>query len=504
MIYDFAIAHLQTRSMRVSLASSPAQSQQTRHQLANPEDSLSYELGKAVQELPPMYTRFLAGSISVLVLGTIGWAHFSEVEEVANANGKLVPSTEVRPFRAPSVGTITKINVKPGMTVEKGQTLMEIDPGATETNVASLQNDAKKIQEDIRRLEAESQGRGSTGDALQDQLIASRQREFSDKQNAAVADANRQSASIAEAQATLERLQANLATAQTTVTNANASKADARQGLRIAQERRKRLQSLENTGAVPHLEILNAETQVTQASQQLTTAINQINDAQGQIDSLNKQIDAQQERIRQSQQAFESAKSTAIGLTPQRQSEILTQLKQRREELTKKQGEIAVATQQRKDRESLTAPFAGVIYNQKATLGPIQQGEELLSLLPEDRDLVLEVKILNRDIGFVKPGMKAKVKLATFPYQEFGIIEGEVVSISPDAVVEKDENGRDLGPVFPAKVRIDRKAIAVRGREVELSPGMAGTADIVTRKKSILSFLTEPITKRFSEAFSVR
>ncbi|MER3433292.1 MAG: hemolysin D [Leptolyngbya sp. ERB_1_1] len=490
--------------MRVSLASSPAQSQQTRHQLANPEDSLSYELGKAVQELPPIYTRVMAGSISVLVLGAIGWAHFSEVEEVANANGKLIPSTEVRPFRAPSVGTITKINVKPGMTVQKGQTLVEIDPGASETNVSSLQNDAKKIQEDIRRLEAESRGKGATGDALQDQLITSRQKEFSDKQNAAVAEANRQSAAIGEAQARLERFQENLVNARATLTNANSSKADARENLRIAQERQRRLKTLENTGAVPHLELLNAAAQVTQASQQLTTAINQINEAQDQIASLTSEIQAQQERINQAQQGFASARSTAMGLAPQRQSEILTQLKQRREELTKKQGEIAVATQQRKDRESLTAPFTGIVYNQKATLGPIQQGEELLSLLPEDRDLVLEVKILNRDIGFVRPGMKAKVKLATFPYQEFGIIEGEVVSVSPDAVMEKDENGRDLGPVFPAKVRIDRKAIAVRGREVELSPGMAGTADIVTRKKSILSFLTEPITRRFSEAFSVR
>lgn len=490
--------------MRVTLASSPAQSQQTRHQLANPEDSLSYELGKAVQELPPMYTRLLAGSISVLVLGTIGWAHFSEVEEVANANGKIIPSTEVRPFRAPSVGTITKINVKPGMTVQKGQTLVEIDPGATETNVESLQNDAKKIQEDIRRLESESQGGSATGQALQDQLIASRQREFSEKQNAAIAEANRQNAAIAEAQARLERFQDNLVNARASLTNATSSKEDARKNLEIAQERQRRLKTLENTGAVPHLELLNAAAQVTQASQQLTSAINQINDAQGQISTLTREIEAQQERINQAQQGFESARSTAQGLAPQRQSEILTQLKQRREELTRKQGEIAVATQQQKDRETLTAPFDGVVYNLKATQGPIQQGEELLSLLPDDRNLVLEVKILNRDIGFVKPGMKAKVKLATFPYQEFGVIEGELISISPDAVTERDENGREMGPVYPAKIRLDRKAIAVRGREVELSPGMAGTADIVTRERSILSFLIEPITRRFSEAFSVR
>jgi HlyD family secretion protein len=191
-------------------------------------------------------------------------------------------------------------------------------------------------------------------------------------------------------------------------------------------------------------------------------------------------------------------------LAPQRQGEILTQLNQRREDLSKKLGEIAVAKKQQSDKETVTAPFDGTVYNLKITQGPVQQGEELLSILPANQDLVLEVKVLNRDIGFIRPEMNAKVKLTTFPYQEFGVIEGEVLQISPDAVVEKDENGRDMGPVFLAKVRLNKNVVSVRGRNVELTPGMTGVAEIVTRKKSILSFLLEPVTKKFSEAFSVR
>ena len=91
--------------MRVSLSSTPAQSQQVKQQLANPEDSLSFELGKAVQELPPLYTRILAGTVSAIVFGTIGWAHFSQIDEVAITQGKTVPSTEVRPIRALGVGS---------------------------------------------------------------------------------------------------------------------------------------------------------------------------------------------------------------------------------------------------------------------------------------------------------------------------------------------------------------------------------------------------------------
>jgi HlyD family secretion protein len=490
--------------MRVSLSPSAAQSQQVKARLANPEESLSFELGKAVQELPPLYTRLVAGSISVLVFGTITWAHFSQVEEVAITSGKLVPSTEVRPLRALSVGSVTKINVQAGSQVKKGDVLVEIDPGTSETTVDSLQQDAKKIREDIARLESEAKGQGSTGEPLQDALSASRRREFTDKKNAAVAEANRQSATIAEAQSRLARFQENLQNATVTLQNAKANRLGADKNLEIAKEREKRLLSLENTGAVPHLELLNAQQQVAQASQQLITADNQITDAQNQIVTLTREAEAQQERIQQAQQAFEAAKSSAEGLVPQRLSEILTQLKQRQEELTRKQGELAVAKKQRSERETITAPFDGTVYNRKVTEGPVQQGEELLSLLPKQRNLVLEVKILNQDIGFVTPGMRAKVKLATFPYQEFGVVEGEVVSVSPDAVVERDENGRELGPVFPAKVRLEKTSIPVRGKEVTLTPGMAATADIVTRKKSILSFLIEPITRRFSEAFSVR
>lgn len=493
-----------TDFMKISLSSSPAQSQQVKQRLANPEESLSYELGKAVQELPPFYTRFLAGTISVLVFGTIAWAHFSEVDEVATANGKLVPLTEVRPLRALSVGSVTNIRVKAGDTVRKNDVLVEIDPGASETSVESLEKEAKKIQEDIARLENESQGKTAAATTEQGQLSVARQLEFQQRQAAAVADANQRAAAISEAQSRLERFLENRQNALATRSNAIASRADAVRSLAIAKDRVARLSSLEKVGGVPHLEILNARQQEAQASQQVIAAENQINDAEGQLISLDKEIDAQRDRIQQARQAYESAKNTAQGLAPQRQGEILTQLKQRREELTKKLGEIAVAKQQKSDRAAVKAPFDGTVYHLKVTQGPVQQGEELLSLLPKNQDLVLEVKVMNRDIGFIRPGMKAKVKLATFPYQEFGIVEGELISISPDAVVEKDENGRDLGPVFPAKVRLSKTSIPVRGQDVAMTPGMVATADIVTRKKSILSFVVEPVTRRFSEAFSVR
>jgi HlyD family secretion protein len=490
--------------MKVSLSANAAQSRQLRQQLASPDESLSYELGKAVQELPPLYTRILAAGICVMTLGAITWANFSEVEEVATTSGKIIPSTEVRPVRSLSLGSISRTRFKAGDSVKKGDVLVEIDPGSTETNVASLQKDADKIKEEISRLESESQGGVTGGTTEQNQFLAARQLELRSKQAAAAAEQNKQLGAISEAESRYTRFQENLQNAKVTLQNAEAAEAQSKTSQELAQKRRDMLKPLENSGAIPNQDVIRAAQEVSQATQQVITASGQVTQARDAIASLENEINAQSDRIAQAQQAYESARSSAGVIAPQRTGEVLGQLTQRRTDLTKKLGEIDVAKKQQQEKESLKAPFDGTIYNVKVTQGPVQQGEELMSILPMDQPLVLEVKIRQADIGFIQPGQKAKIKLATFPYQEFGIIEGKVLQISPDAVNEKDETGRDMGPVFQAKVELGKDRVAVKGQDVRLSPGMAGTADIVTRKKSILSSILEPITRKLNESMSVR
>jgi HlyD family secretion protein len=450
---------------------SPAQIRQTRQQFVSPEDYLSYELGKAVRELPPLYTRLLAGSLSLLVFGALGWAHFSKVDEVATAQGELVPSAQVRPVRALEGGIISEIRVKEGAQVNKGDVLLVQDPTLNQAEVERLQNIAKSMQQDIARLQAEDQGKTQTGTALQDQLLGARLREFDTRQAAARADAQRQLAAIEEAKAQLAKLQGNFTNAQTALKN--------------SQERESSLRALVD-GAVPRFDYLEAKDRLTEA--------------EDRVNSLQKEIQGQQQAIRQAEQAYQSAQQTANRLGSERQSDILTQMRQRQEELANIQGQLAQA-RLKTQGQTITAPVAGKVYDIQTTLGErsVAPGQELLSILPNDEAIVLEVKLLNRDIGFISPGMRAKVKLATFPFQEFGIVEGEVIQVSPNATVDKD-----LGPVFKTKVQLKQKDILVKGKPVALTPGMAATAEIVTRQRSVLTFLLEPITRRFSEAFTTR
>ncbi len=498
--------------MKTSLASSPAQARQTKQQFARSEDYLSYELGKAVQELPPLYTRLLSGSISLLVFGAITWAHFSKVDEVAVAPGELIASSQVRPVRSLGEGTIKAIKVKEGDRVQKGDVLVERDSDLPQAQVDRLAKSARLIQEDLRRLEAERTGAAATGTNLQDQLLTSRFKDFEARRNAAIAEANRQLAVMNEAKVRVSRLQENLINARTSVVNAKTNLANAQsifdkaKGLLANAEKREQgLRSLIADGAVPRLDYIEAQNGVIQAQAGVTTsedgitnAQNKVTEAQDKVTSIEKEIAAQAQQVQQAQQAYQGARDQAARVGSERQSEILTQINKRNEEQATVEGELVQARKQQQ-QNVITAPVAGTIYSVKATRGPVQAGEELLSILPQGEELLLEVKVLNRDIGFIREGMRAKVKLATFPFQEFGTINGEVVKVSPNATTDKD-----LGLVFSTRIKLDKHSINVRGQQVKLTPGMSASGEIVTRQKSVLTFLIEPVTRRFSEAFSVR
>jgi HlyD family secretion protein len=498
--------------MKYSLMANAAQARQTKQQFAKSEDQLSYELGKAVQELPPLYSRVLAGTLSLVVFGAIAWANFSQIDEVATAPGELIASKQVRPVTSLGGGSIVKVRVKEGDYVTKGEVLIQRDPDLKQIDTARLAESAKLIREDLERLQAERIGTTTAGTKLQDELLQSRLSDYQARQAGTEAEANRQLAIVAQAKQRLKRLQENLVNAQSSWENTQAHLVNGEnvvvevaKNVAIAQEREKNLSTLITPGALPRIDYLEAQERLNRANAEMIrakdeviNAKNNLTEIKDRIASLRREIAAQSQEIRQGEQAYEGVRQQVQRLASERQSEILTQIKQRQEELNHINAQLEQARKQQAG-ETITAPVAGTIYEVKATQGPVQPGEELLSILPAGEEILLEVKVLNRDIGFIRAGMTAKVKMATFPFQEFGTIDGKVVQVSPNAVVDQE-----LGLVFPTRIKLSKHSMNVRGEEVIFTPGMVANGEIVTRQKSVLTFIIEPVTRRFSQAFSVR
>jgi HlyD family secretion protein len=398
---------------------SSARSRQTKQEFADEATYLSYELGQAVQELPPLYTRLVAVSLSFAVFGAIGWAAFSKVDEVAVAPGELLPSEQIQPVRSLTNGGIQSIKVKEGQYVQKGDILIELDANQPTADVQRLGEQIKLMDMDLQR---------ATGGV-----------------------AGGQAARMQEAEIEGQRL---------------------RRSLIFAQREANSYCRLSGQGASPRMDC---------------------DRAQNKVSDLEKNIAAQQTKIQQLAEDYKGGN--------------LSQLSQRREEREALRRQLDQAKDKQKGQK-ITAPISGNIYNINVTRskGIVQTGDELLSILPSGKEPILQVDLPNQYRGFVDEGMKVKVKVDAFPYQEFGIIDGTVIYVSPNAVT-KEKNAGQLGPQeknFPTRVRLNKLSVMARGEDKPLTPGMSATGEIVLRQKTVLSFLLDPITRKFDEVFSIK
>jgi adhesin transport system membrane fusion protein len=180
-------------------------------------------------------------------------------------------------------------------------------------------------------------------------------------------------------------------------------------------------------------------------------------------------------------------------------------------ELNKAQEDLNAQEQILADREELLdhtdiiAPATGIVKSIKVTTlgGVIRQGDEILQILPTESDLIVEAKVKPSDMANIKAGLPAKVKLDAFDYAIFGSMNGKVTYVSADTLSEETKSGPMT--YYRVKVSIQEKEFkGDKSAEIEVRPGMTATVDIKTGKRSVLSYLTKPLTKTFTESFGER
>ncbi len=182
-------------------------------------------------------------------------------------------------------------------------------------------------------------------------------------------------------------------------------------------------------------------------------------------------------------------------------------------ELTKAESELAQAEQVLAGREdvmnrtTLVAPLRGTINNIKVTTrgGVIQQGAEIMTLIPLEDRLLVEAKIKPSDVAFLRPGMPATVKITAYDYAIYGGLHGQVEHISPDTIYDEERarTGRGDPNFYRVYIRTDSAALHVKDKSFPIIPGMVATVEIRTGEKSILSYLLKPVLKA-REAFRER
>ncbi|WP_299186813.1 HlyD family efflux transporter periplasmic adaptor subunit [uncultured Psychrobacter sp.] len=179
-------------------------------------------------------------------------------------------------------------------------------------------------------------------------------------------------------------------------------------------------------------------------------------------------------------------------------------------EMTKAQEELDTELEQLRDRmqvleeKRLMAPTEGKIKNINVTTigGVVKPGEVIMQILPTSSDLVIDAKVSPADIAYVKEGQDASVKLDAYDYSIFGAMTGTVNYISPDTLIEKTPKGEE--PYYRVLIVITGVEFAGRSDEIVIKPGMTAAVDIKAAERTVLSYLTKPITKTLSEGMGER
>jgi len=179
----------------------------------------------------------------------------------------------------------------------------------------------------------------------------------------------------------------------------------------------------------------------------------------------------------------------------------------RLDELVEAERQLKAVTQEllKAERRSslrlLTAPVAGTVQQLSIHTvgGVVEAAKPLMVIVPKDSKLEVEAKILNRDIGFVKVGQSAEIKLEAFPYTKYGVINGRVLHISSDAIADEQ-----LGLVYEARIEMSAAAIQVQDKMVNLTAGMATTVEVKTGNRRVLEYILTPLLRYRAEALRER
>lgn len=421
-----------------------------------------------IQDLPVSPVgRAIGLTIVGVMLVAMFWATVGQIDIVTVAQGKIVPSGHSKVIQPLESGVIRAIHVRDGQSVRRGDVLIELDPTVPGAELDRLRAEQGNMAVEAGRLRAviRQEGEFQPPDGAAPAFVALQRRLLSEQ----LAEYQ---ARVAAARHVIEQRKAALGATKTTMEQLEAT-------VPMRTQRAMAFKRLVDQGYVGQLDYLNAERERVEGVQELAR---------------------QRELLAQNQAALaESQKSFHALIYEFQQS--------RHAELSEKEARLATLNQelikaaQRKELQRLTAPIDGVVQQLAVhTLGGVvTPAQQLLIVVPQDHPMEVEARIENKDIGFVAVGQPVEIKVETFQFTRYGLIEGKVRSISRDAV--QVENG---ALVYAAAVTMDRSSMVVEGKEVSLSPGMNVTVEIKTGQRRLIEYFLSPLMQVKQESLRER
>jgi hemolysin D len=442
-----------------------------------------------IVETPPSPTgRAIGISVIALFCFALIWSIFGTVDIVATAPGRIIPTGGTKIIQPFESGVVSAILVHDGQSVAAGDVLIELDPTMSEAERDHLRSDLVSAKLDVARLRAALSARPDPVQEFRPPEEASQ----------ALIEMNRQ------------LLISQLAE---------------QQGKQAALDRQLKQKEAERDTIAAA--ITKVETTIPVLTQRVDIRKYLYDkDLGSKLTYLTEYQDliGQQQEILVQKSRLQEAEAALAALSETRGQTAAEYRRTRFEELTKAEQKASglaqdvIKAEQRTKLQALTAPVDGVVQQLAVHTvgGVVGPGQVLLAVVPLDSHLEIEAMVSNRDIGFVHAGQGAEIKVDTFNFTRYGLIHGDVLSVSKDAISRdrSQDKSNDKGTDktgeqnqelnYAARVSLDRTQMQVEDKLVNLTPGMAVTVEIKTGSRQIIGYLFSPVMQYKQEMFRER
>jgi membrane fusion protein, adhesin transport system len=422
---------------------------------------------------PPLFASAVVFIVAALFATFLAWAAYAEVDEIARGDGKVIPASKTQILQASEAGVVDEIAVKVGQVVTKDDLIIRLDNTVSSSSLGEQQARATSLRVRIARLRHERDGKiampfncpveieKSAPDicANEQDLLDARRGNFKNKLSVLEARLEQRREELNEANANIQRLTENKA---------------------ITDEEAKLVTSMVKRGLMAKTEQIRVDREQTETA--------------GQIRLVN-----------------ESVKRIAASITEAelQVNEFGLQLKQEAlGELTEAISELSVVEEtirgakDRVARTDIRSPVDGIVNTLELnTVGAfVQPGAVVAGIVPTSETLLVEARVSPRDVAFIRSGQSALIKVTAYDFSIFGGLSGVVENITADSLV--DQNTGE--PYYQVRVSTKKSALEKDGMSYSIIPGMICTVEIMTGRKTILSYLLKPINKARNEAMRER
>ena len=423
-------------------------------------------------ERPPRFASSIIAMIGALLVVLGGWSALTELEEVTRGQGRVIPVSRTQIIQSSEPGVVQEILVRLGQKVSRGDILIRLDDTPTSTRAGEVEAQARALTAQIARLEIEASGRDdpyvcppsieASAPSVCDServLLGIRRENLENRLNVQKQRVEQRQREISETKSNMTRLS---------------------ESLKLAERELAIIAPMASRNMVAQTELLRAQRQLVEVRGQLATS---------------------KETLARVESALEEARLQVGEQILQFQREAVGELTTRRAELSVLQETLRGAAE-RVRRTDIRSPVDGIVNSLPiTTIGAfVNAGDRVVEVVPIADTLLVEARVRPSDIAFVTAGQKALVKITAYDFTQYGGLPGIVEQVAADSLF--DPNQKEA--FYTVLVRTDEAQLTRNGQVYPIIPGMITDVDIITGRKSILTYLLKPINKAREEALRER